>query len=445
MAIVYLGIGSNIGDKEVNCLEAVRRLGEATSITILESSTFYITKPVGGPPQENYLNGVVKVDTHLGPEDCLDAVKQIEKDMGRVLAGKDYPRVIDVDILLYDDVVLDQERLTIPHPRMHKREFVLKGLAEVAPNAMHPVIGETIEELYKNCMCGENQEPMKIITSIKEMKLYSREQKASGRSIGFVPTMGYLHDGHISLVRAARAECDIVVLSVFVNPTQFGVNEDIRRYPRDIKRDEHLSEENGVDVMFVPTDNKMYPDGYNTFVEVEGLLSDILCGASRPGHFRGVATVVSKLFNIVFPEKSYFGQKDAQQAAIVKRMVRDLDMDTEICLMPTIREENGLAMSSRNFYLSPAETHRATSIFRALKKAEELIAGGEDDVSSLKNEMERILVGQGNLSIDYIELVDAESFRPVDVVRGKIMILVAVYLGKVRLIDNIIMNAKDMS
>ncbi|MBU1656637.1 MAG: pantoate--beta-alanine ligase [Candidatus Omnitrophica bacterium] len=445
MATVYLGIGSNIGDKEVNCREAVRRLGETKNITILESSTFYITKPVGGPRQEDYLNGVVKVGTRLAPEDCLDAVKKVEEEMGRVPAGKDHPRIIDVDILLYDDVVLKQKRLTIPHPRMHEREFALKGLVEVAPRATHPIIGKTMEELYKSCVCGKNKKSMKIIKNIREMEQYSREAKAGTKTIGFVPTMGYLHDGHVSLVKAARAECDVVVLSVYVNPTQFGRNEDLSRYPRDMKGDERLSEENGVDVMFVPTDDAMYPDGYNTFVEVDGPLANVLCGASRPGHFRGVATVVAKLFNIIDPDISYFGQKDAQQAAVVKRMVKDLDMGTEIRVMPTIREEDGLAMSSRNSYLSPSERRRAASIFRAFKKAEELIKGGKHDVFCLKEEIEKVLIGQGDLNIDYIELVDAESLQPLDVVRGEVKIMVAVYLDKVRLIDNVAVTVKNVS
>jgi len=212
----------------------------------------------------------------------------------------------------------------------------------------------------------------------------------SGKSIGFVPTMGYLHKGHLSLVEAARKENDVVVVSIFVNPTQFGPNEDYNRYPRDLERDLRLLEPIGVDYVFNPSVEEMYPAMYSTYVE-EVELSKYLCGASRPGHFRGVCTVVTKLFNIVKPTKAYFGQKDAQQFRVLRRMVRDLNMDVEMIEMPIVREEDGLAMSSRNVYLSPEERKEATRLYKSLLKAKELIESGERDVQKIKSEMLKIL------------------------------------------------------
>ena len=196
---------------------------------------------------------------------------------------------------------------------------------------------------------------MEIIRTVELMKQYSRQAKLDGNTIGFVATMGYLHTGHMSLVKQARSECDKVVVSVFVNPVQFGPDEDLGKYPRDIKHDEVMLEEFGIDVLFVPDDDQMYPEGYSTYVQVEGLVASVLCGASRPGHFRGVTTVVVKLFNIVDPDISYFGQKDAQQAIIIEKMVKDLNMATKVRVMPVVRDEDGLAMSSRNKYLSSSQ------------------------------------------------------------------------------------------
>ena len=216
---------------------------------------------------------------------------------------------------------------------------------------------------------------MRLIRKIDEMRKYVRERK-NKKLIGFVPTMGYLHEGHLSLIRKARRECDEVIVSIFVNPTQFGRGEDYHSYPRDLKRDIALSEKEKVDVIFAPSVEEMYPEGYSTFVQVEGRLSSVLEGASRPGHFRGVCTVLVKLFNIINPDISFFGEKDFQQALIVKKMVEDLNIDTRIVLLPTVREEDGLAMSSRNSYFNKEERKAAIILYRSLKKAKEWIDQG---------------------------------------------------------------------
>jgi len=282
----------------------------------------------------------------------------------------------------------------------------------------------------------EGGENMRLVHTIAEMKKIVNDILKSGKSIGFVPTMGYLHKGHLSLVEAARKENDVVVVSIFVNPTQFGPNEDYSRYPRDLERDLRLLEPIGVDYVFNPSVEEMYPAMYSTYVE-EVELSKYLCGASRPGHFRGVCTVVTKLFNIVKPTKAYFGQKDAQQFRVLKRMVRDLNMDVEMIEMPIVREEDGLAMSSRNVYLNPEERKEATRLYKSLLKAKELIESGERDVQKIKSEMLKIL-DHPLLKVDYVEVVDEETLRPVEKIERKVIVALAVFVGKARLIDNMI-------
>jgi len=277
---------------------------------------------------------------------------------------------------------------------------------------------------------------MRLVHTVAEMKKIVNDILKSGKSIGFVPTMGYLHKGHLSLVEAARKENDVVVVSIFVNPTQFGPNEDYSRYPRDIERDLRLLEPIGVDYVFNPSVEEMYPAMYSTYVE-EVELSKYLCGASRPGHFRGVCTVVTKLFNIVKPTKAYFGQKDAQQFRVLKRMVMDLNMDVEMIEMPIVREEDGLAMSSRNVYLNPEERKEATRLYKSLLKAKELIESGERDVQKIKSEMLKIL-DHPLLKVDYVEVVDEETLRPVEKIERKVIVALAVFVGKARLIDNMI-------
>jgi pantoate--beta-alanine ligase len=259
----------------------------------------------------------------------------------------------------------------------------------------------------------------------------------AGRSIGLVPTMGYLHEGHLSLLHAARAECDLVVMSLFVNPAQFGPGEDLGRYPRDEERDVELAEEAGVDLIYAPAANEVYPDGFATHVEVTGL-TQVLCGdPSRrgPGHFRGVTTVVAKLFNTVQPDVAYFGQKDAQQVAVIRRMARDLDLPVRIEVLPTVREPDGLAMSSRNAYLSADERQRATALSRALRAAEEEAQGGSLPAAL---EAARRQLAAAAIEPEYLEARDAESLQPVAELNGRpVLIAVAAEVGPARLIDNV--------
>ncbi|MGC8819918.1 MAG: pantoate--beta-alanine ligase [Fervidobacterium sp.] len=278
---------------------------------------------------------------------------------------------------------------------------------------------------------------MRLVQSINEMKKLSKEALEKGKTIGFVPTMGYLHEGHLSLVRKAREENEIVVVSIFVNPTQFGPNEDFNRYPRDLERDLRLLEPIGVDYVFHPSTEEMYPKNYSVYVdEVE--LSKYLCGAKRPGHFRGVCTVVTKLFNIVKPTRAYFGQKDAQQFRILRRMVENLNLDVEMIEMPIVRESDGLAMSSRNVYLSEEERKEATRLYKSLLRAKELIDHGEMDVKTIKEEMLHVL-NHPLLKIDYVEIVDEETLLPLEKIDRRVIIALAVFVGKARLIDNMIL------
>jgi pantoate--beta-alanine ligase len=273
---------------------------------------------------------------------------------------------------------------------------------------------------------------MQTITTIAQLRAALRE---APRPIGFVPTMGYLHEGHLSLARRARAECAFVVMSIFVNPTQFGPQEDFDRYPRDLPRDIRLAEQVGVDLIFAPPVEEMYPAGFSTYVEVGGVTARWE-GERRPGHFRGVATVVLKLFNQVQPDRAYFGEKDYQQLQVVKKMVRDLDLQVEIVGCPIVREEDGLAMSSRNVYLSPEQRRAATVLYRALQRGRELAAQGEREVACLLEGMRAVLRSEPLVQEDYLAIVDPASLEPLEQVAGPARILIAGRVGGVRLIDN---------
>lgn len=276
---------------------------------------------------------------------------------------------------------------------------------------------------------------METIYTLEWMKQSARAARAEGRIVGLVPTMGALHEGHLSLVRAAQQQCSPVVVSIFVNPTQFGAGEDFTKYPRPIEQDRALLEELSVDCLFAPTAAEIYPDGFRTQVEVGGL-GERFEGRVRPGHFRGVATVVLKLFEIVQPSLAYFGRKDAQQARIVRQMARDLNLDTEIVVCPIVREADGLAMSSRNAYLAADDRRRATVLHRALDAARTEILGGERDAARLLGRMREVLKSEPAAAPDYVEIVDADTFEPVTLLRRECLVLMAVRLGGVRLLDN---------
>ena len=280
---------------------------------------------------------------------------------------------------------------------------------------------------------------MRIIESTKEMQLTADSLRQAGKKIGFVPTMGYLHEGHLALVRKARELSDVVVASIFVNPTQFGPNEDFEKYPRDMERDNKLLDQEKTDIIFFPDRKDMYPDRYFTYIQVREL-EDHLCGLSRKGHFVGVATVVAKLFNIVKPHYAVFGQKDYQQLIIIETMVRDLNMDIKIVPFPTVREEGGLAMSSRNKYLSPEEREKGLLIYASMKKVEEFFKNGERDTAILRKEAEKILSSKDGIDIEYINISDAETLTGLVQIDSKAVLAIACRIGKTRLIDNAILT-----
>ncbi|MCX5695098.1 MAG: pantoate--beta-alanine ligase [Candidatus Omnitrophica bacterium] len=276
---------------------------------------------------------------------------------------------------------------------------------------------------------------MKIIKAPDKLFKDLKKFKISGKSIGFVPTMGALHAGHLSLIAQARKENKIVVVSIFVNPKQFGPQEDLKVYPRPLKKDLLLCKKEKVDYVFLPGANALYAEGFSTYVDVEGL-SAVLCGKSRPGHFRGVATIVTKLFNLVQPDVAYFGQKDAQQASIIKKMTKDLNFPVKIKIMPTLREKDGLAMSSRNAYLGKQERKDALVLSRALNLAKVLIRGGAKDTVRIISRMKQLISKNKNAKLDYIAIVDSENLKPLKIISGNYLIALALNIKKVRLIDN---------
>jgi len=277
---------------------------------------------------------------------------------------------------------------------------------------------------------------MMIVSTLDELR--SARLLLDGR-LGLVPTMGYLHEGHISLARRAKAECDYVAVSIFVNPTQFGPNEDLAKYPRDLDRDLHLLEDAGVDLVWTPTPEVMYPSGFQTWVEVEEMTRP-LEGAQRPGHFRGVTTVVTKLFNAVQPSKAYFGQKDAQQAAVIRRMTEDLNFPIEIVVCPIVREPDGLAMSSRNVYLDPDQRKAATVLYRSLSAAKTAYEKGERNAEKLRQIMKTTIASEPLAQMQYVSCADYDTLQELEKVTGKTLLSMAVFFGKTRLIDNFVLE-----
>jgi pantoate--beta-alanine ligase len=282
---------------------------------------------------------------------------------------------------------------------------------------------------------------MKVRTTVEGMRAAARVARLGGLRVGIVPTMGALHEGHLSLVRAAKAQCEAVVVSIFVNPLQFGPNEDLAKYPRNFERDCELLREEDVDFVFAPTVEELYPEKAMTYVTVEGM-NDKLCGRSRPGHFRGVTTVVAKLFNIVEPNMAFFGQKDAAQVAIIRRMVRDLNFPVEIIACPIVREPDGLAMSSRNAYLSAQERKSALVLNRALRAVEEHFRQGERTTAGLVSPGQDVIAQEHGVKLDYLEIVDPDSLEPFEVVNRTALAAVAAFVGSTRLIDNVLLDTQ---
>ncbi len=283
---------------------------------------------------------------------------------------------------------------------------------------------------------------MRIVTRASKARAAIQKEKAKGKRIGLVPTMGFLHEGHLSLVRESLRKTDYTVVSLFVNPTQFGPQEDFKDYPRDLNSDMDMLEELGVDLLFAPDEKEMYPEGYRTFVEVQGL-QDKLCGRSRPGHFKGVCTVVLKLFELVDPDEAFFGQKDAQQALIIKRMVQDLYLGVEVRALPIVRDEDGLALSSRNIYLDEKQRDAALCLVKSLREAKRLLEAGERETSVIILKMKQVIGIEPLAKIDYVEIVDLENLEPLDKIVNEALVALAVFVGKVRLIDNMIVRIKE--
>jgi pantoate--beta-alanine ligase len=430
MPTALIALGSNVGDRAAMLASAIELLRATPNIEVTRVSGWHETDPVGGPPDQGpYLNGAAVLTTSLDPESLLLALLAIEQQLGRVRTVKWGPRTIDLDLLLYDTLVVDKRELQIPHLRMAERRFVLQPAAEVAAEMRHPVLGLSIGELLARLKRGPP-----IVRTVAELRSRSRQARRDGKRIGLVPTMGALHAGHRSLARAASRECSFNIVTIFVNPTQFGPNEDYARYPRTMDQDLALLADSAVDLVFGPDRTEMYQAGHSTYVEVQGPASRWE-GAARAGHFQGVATIVLKLFHAAEPDVAFFGQKDYQQCAVVRRMVADLDLPIEIRVCPTMRDSDGLALSSRNVYLSTDERRRALSLSQSLKRAAELFRQGNRDAAQIVAAMTQILK-DAPVEIDYVAIVDPETLEPVAEVQVGSVALVAARVGTTRLIDN---------
>jgi pantoate--beta-alanine ligase len=435
MAICLLGLGSNLGDRVGNLLEALRLLKRRAAV--LRISSLHETLPIGGPPhQANFLNGVAVVATDLTPAELLAVLFEIERQLGRERAEHWGPRTVDLDLLLCDQQIIHTPELIVPHPRLHERRFVLAPAAEIAGDLRHPALDATIDELLARLPPRAGHEPkLRVFTTIAGMQAQTMRLRRLGLKVGLVPTMGALHEGHLSLVQVARERADVVVATIFVNPTQFGPSEDLAKYPRTLDADLQALSAAGCDCVFVPSPADMYPPGSSTFVEPPAV-SQPLEGVCRPGHFRGVATIVLKLFHIIPADVACFGQKDFQQAQVIRRMVADFNVPIEIVVCPIIREPDGLAMSSRNRYLSAPERQQALALSQALDEAERLVTSGEIEAEPIVAAMRNRLRSAGITRIDYAVLADPESLAEVPRIEGRAVALIACYVGSTRLIDN---------
>ncbi|MBI5359990.1 MAG: pantoate--beta-alanine ligase [Planctomycetes bacterium] len=434
MATVLIGLGSNLGNRKQNISLALKEIGLIRGTAIRKVSGFYATSPLGGPKgQPDFLNAAAVLSYSGTPAGLLKALKVIEKKLGRKKTVRWGPRIIDIDILLSENKIVHSRQLTVPHKLMHKRLFVLKPLAEIAPDAMHPVLKTSVKDMLKNIM-------PEIFKNVRDVKKFVHKARAAGKSVALVPTMGALHEGHLSLIRQAKKENDIAIVSVFVNPLQFGPKEDFKKYPRDTQRDVELCANAGADAVFAPVPKEIYANDFQTIVS-QKRLPEHLCGLSRPGHFTGVMTVCCKLFNIVEPDTAYFGRKDFQQTVVIKKMVEDLNMNLKIKVLPTVREKDGLAMSSRNAYLSVQERRDALCLYAALTKAKQMLKSGERSSAKIIAEMKKIITKTPSAEIDYITVVAPETLENTDVIRGRTVAAMAVRIGKIRLIDNCILKS----
>lgn len=438
----YIGLGSNLGDSASTLDSAVEAIRAIQGLRDFQISSLYQSKPHGPQDQPDYINAVASFTIDLAPEALLDALQAIENSHGRVRKGAQWTaRTLDLDILLYGNHRINTDRLTVPHAWMKQREFVLYPLSEIAPNLSLPdgsVLRECLARLDRNNLQRLPQtkpSEMRVITRIAELHEAIADYKQQDERVGFVPTMGNLHAGHLDLVDKAMAQSDRVVVSIFVNPTQFDRSDDLVAYPRTMNEDLAQLARLGVDLVFSPEPAEMYPHGgLVTEVDVPAI-SHLLEGESRPGHFKGVATVVCKLFNIVMPDVAVFGQKDFQQLALIKQMVTDLDMPIEIIGAPTVRESNGLAMSSRNNRLSTEQLRIAPLLYQVLKQLEAQLRQGDFNLLAQQDAMQAL--AESGFKPDYIKVCSATTLLPANESDQDVVILAAAYLGDIRLIDNL--------
>jgi pantoate--beta-alanine ligase len=440
MATCLIGLGSNLGDRATQLLSALSELRSLPQTRSFAASSLIETAPVGGPlGQGRFLNAAALLETALPPEELWTHLCRIEQRLGRERRepGERWgPRTIDLDLLLYDQQIINTPSLSVPHPRMAERRFVLEPAAEIAPELMVPSSGRTIRDLLEKLGPPQPGESgLRVVTQPDDMQRRALQLRSAGREVSLVPTMGALHAGHLSMVRAASSRNRVVVATIFVNPTQFGPQEDFDKYPRTLESDLQALSAAGCDFVFLPSREAMYPPGCTTTVEPPEVAKP-LEGVCRPGHFRGVATVVLKLFGIVPANSAYFGQKDYQQALVIRRMVEDLNLPIEIVTCPTVREPDGLALSSRNRYLSPAQRQQALALSQCLDLAERLVKEGQRDAAAVMGQMRSVLLAAGIERIDYATIADPQTLAEQSRIVLPAAALVAAFVGTTRLIDN---------
>ncbi len=435
---VYLGLGANEGDRAANIHRAVERLASVPGLMVVRLSSLRESPLWGeGPEQGPYLNAVAELRSSLPPAALLAVCQAIERELlRRPAAVRNAPRPIDLDVLLHGERRIDDKDLTVPHPRMFERPFVTEPLRELGVDVdalQHRLGGAT---------------PRQIVGA-SEFASVCSEWLERGLRVGLVPTMGALHEGHCSLFERARRECDRVAATIFVNPLQFGPNEDLAAYPRDLPGDLRQCGRTGVDVVFTPHPADMYPAGFCSTVEV-GAEAETMEGAVRPGHFRGVATVVARLFALARPHRAYFGQKDAQQVAVIRRMALDLGFPLQIVECPTVRDEHGLALSSRNAYLDDESRRAALVLSAALRAARAAFADGERDRDALLAVAQQTIAAEPRAELDYLELRREGDLGPLPAgplptgpLPGGRLLVAARFVGMrpVRLLDNMSLDA----